>query len=168
LVWIGVYFALAQLGVDVPGIEQVWPILPVIGGLFFYLGFLVNPRAYGLVFPGTLFFLCGLFFLPFSLGLLEWESMERLWPVFPLIMGLAFVALWMANLGRVLGLLIPAGLFLSAGMVGLALTLTPLSGVVQTIGWPIALLAAGGAVLMFTVVGLGLRIARSLFGRAVT
>lgn len=166
LLWAGIWFALRSAGLPLPGIDQMWPMFPIFGGLLFYLGFLVGPRAYGVVMPGTLFFLTGLFFLPFSFGLLDWTQMEELWPVFPMILGLAFVALFLASLGRYPGLLIPAGLFVSAGVVGLSLTVTPLGSLVGVVGWPVAFLAGGATLVLFTLAAIATRVLRLLMLRA--
>ena len=39
LLWGGIWFALRQIGLPLPGIEQMWPALPLLGGALFYLGF---------------------------------------------------------------------------------------------------------------------------------
>ena len=164
LLWVGLWFALRGLGMPLPGIEQIWPFFPVFGGFLFLLGFVVNPRAYGVVFPGTLFLLSGLFFFLFSFGVFRWEQMAQLWPVFPLIGGSAFFALWLVSLGRHVGLLVPAFLGFAAGVVGLSFTATPLSTVVGVVGWPLALLAAGATLVMLAFTLLVVRSLRLLAG----
>ena len=64
--------------------------------------------------------------------------------------GLSFVAMWLAAFGRYLGLLVPAFLGISVGVVGLAFTLTPFGGLVERIGWPVALLAVGASLILLT------------------
>lgn len=53
----------------------------------------------GLAFLATGLILTGLFFFGFTLkpGLWEWGQMSKLWPVFPLIWGLAFVVDFLAE-----------------------------------------------------------------------
>ena len=147
----GLYAALVSLGMPLPDAEQLWPIFPIWGGSLFLLGYLLNARNYGLVFPGSAAVMVGAFFLPFALGVWSWDLMERLWPVFPLVGGLAFFAMWLAAFGKHIGVLVPAGLGIATGIVGLSFTLTPLSQLVSTIGWPVFVLAAG-SILVLTAI----------------
>ena len=150
LLLLGAWFALAEAGFGVPSIEAAWPVFPLFGGCCFLLGYLLERRNFGLVLPGSMAAMVGLFFFPFSFGVLQWSAMETLWPVFPLIGGLSFVAMWLAAFGRYIGLLIPAFLGISVGVVGLAFTLTPFGGLVERIGWPVAFLAVGASLLLLT------------------
>ena len=167
LLWLGAWFGLRSLGLNLPGIEEMWPVFPILGGMMFYLGFLLNRRAFGLVMPGSLFFLCGIFFLPFSLGALQWQAMEWLWPVFPLIMGMAFVALFVASFGRFLGLLVPATLFLAVGVIALSLTVTPLGSVIGLVGWPVVFLSGGAALVLMSLALISFRLLRVFGTRAL-
>ena len=151
LVSMGGWFALGQLGMNLPGIEQMWPVFPLFGSVCFLVGFLLGPKNYGLVLPGVAAGLVALFFFPFSLGWWSWESMDALWPIFPLIGGLAFIAMWIAAGLRYGGLLVPAFLGVGTGLVGLAMTLTPLKDVVVAVGWPVAFLAAGATLLLLPI-----------------
>lgn len=152
LIALGGWFALGELGAGLPGIEQMWPVFPLFGSACFLVGFLLGPKNYGLVLPGTAAGLVALFFFPFSLGVWSWDRMDVLWPVFPLIGGLSFVAMWIAAGLRYSGLLVPAFLGIGTGVVGLGMTLTPLSGVVASIGWPVAFLAIGATLLLLPLV----------------
>ncbi len=151
-VLLGGWFALGELGAGLPGLEQMWPVFPLFGSVCFLVGFVLGPRNYGLVLPGVMFGLVALFFFPFSLGWWSWDLMVKLWPVFPMILGLAFVAMWAAAGLRYTGLLVPAFLGIGTGVVGLAMTLTPLQNVVAAIGWPVAFLALGATLLLLPIV----------------
>ena len=164
LVAAGGWFALASLGMPAPSPEKMWPVFPIWGGSLFLLGYLLNTRNFGLVLPGSAAMMVGLFLFPFAVERWPWDRMESLWPVFPLIGGLAFVAMWMASFARYMGLLVPACLGLATGVVGLGFTASPLSGVLTTIGWPVALLAVGAGLLMMGIFGVVLRSLRLLFG----
>jgi hypothetical protein len=166
LIGFGAWMALAEIGAPVPDLEQGWPAFPIYAGLAFWLGWLLDRRAFGLVLPGTLAILTGAFFLPFSFGLLDWSAMERYWPVFPLIVGLAFVAMWIAARLRYWGLLIPAGIFLSAGIIALPITATPFGSVVEIVGWPVAILAVGATVTLIAMLVVVVRTLRRVAGAA--
>ncbi len=148
LMLMGGWFALGEVGANLPGIEQTWPVFPLFGSVCFLVGYLLERKNYGLVLPGVAAGLVALFFFPFSLGWWSWDRMDVLWPVFPLIGGLAFIAMWVAAGLRYGGLLVPAFLGIGTGLIGLAMTLTPFKNVITAVGWPIAFLAAGATLLL--------------------
>lgn len=114
LIGLGIAFILAQW----IGWEKAWPLFILVGGLAFLVGWAVTGfKDGGLVFVGTAACLVGLFFFGFTLGYWEWEEMEHLWPVFPLIGGIAFLALFLASRARDVGAL---GLGCAAAIVGIA------------------------------------------------
>lgn len=166
LLFLGSWFALREIGAPLPGIDTMWPIFPTLVGAAFLLGFLLQPRNYGLVLPGTIVLLVGLFFFAFTLGPFDWDQMSYLWPIFPLIAGLAFVAMWVASLFRYWGLLVPGFLGISTGVIGLSLTVTPLGEVVGMVGWPVVFLAAGASLVLVAMLTFLLRTLRLLGGRA--
>jgi hypothetical protein len=166
LLFLGAWFALRSIGAPLPGIDAMWPIFPTLVGAAFLLGFALQPRAWGLVLPGTMVLLVGGFFFAFTLGPLDWTDMSRLWPVFPLIVGLSFVAMWLASLFRHWGLLVPALLGISTGVLGLGLTTTPLGEVVGMVGWPVVFLATGASLVLVAMLTFVLRTLRVLGGRA--
>ncbi|MFN8596322.1 MAG: hypothetical protein U0559_09085 [Anaerolineae bacterium] len=75
-------------------ITELWPGIVVLVGLMFWGGYLFGGRHDpGLAFVGTIAFKVGLFFFLFTLhinvpgfGPIGWG---RLWPAFPLIVGIA-------------------------------------------------------------------------------
>jgi hypothetical protein len=80
--------------------DQLWPIFPLGFGLLFLVGYFTGGlKDGGLAFLGTGLMLTGAFFFCFTLrpGLWEWGEMSRLWPVFPLIWGFAFVVSFLAE-----------------------------------------------------------------------
>ena len=158
LIGIGAYMLLANLHVIPPyPISQMWPGLVVLVGILFWLGFIFgHDHDPGLAFVGTIVTLCGLFFFLFTfnvdllgLGRVDWSDMSLLWPVFPLIVGIAFVVLWAAGRFRDWGLLIPASVLLLVGVGGLAYTLgrVPLfQNILQW--WPLLLIFFGVIILI--------------------
>ncbi len=109
LILVGLFFLLNNAGMfddlDMDA-EKMWPALILLGGLaFLFQFFLGGDRDPGLVFVGTGAMLLGLFFFLFTLnvalpfefenlsGPVEWEDSEYLWPGYPLIGGIAFIAM---------------------------------------------------------------------------
>ncbi len=161
LIIIGGYFLLVNLNV-IPAyrITQLWPGLGVLVGILFWLGFIFGKdHDPGLAFVGTIATLTGLFFFLFTfdvnllgLGHVDWSDMRLLWPAFPLIVGIAFIVLWIASRFRDWGVLIPAGILLIVGFGGFAFTLGNVP-VFQNIlqWWPLLLIFFGIVILIRTI-----------------
>jgi hypothetical protein len=148
LIAIGLWFLLGGLGVNLPDIGRLWPIFPTLAGLAFIAGyFMGSQKEAGLLIPGIGAFLTGLFFFFFTFGIFEWGEMGRLWPVFPLIGGIAFAAVWLADGRKEPGLLIPAGAALAVGIIGLTFTLGGLSFALIGAYWPVILIVIGLGIL---------------------
>lgn len=139
LIGLGVAFLLAQF----IGWDRIWPLFPLLGGLAFLAGYVASGfRDGGLVFVGVLAALIGLFFFGFSFGVWEWAQMADLWPVFPLIAGVAFLALFLAERPRDAGTLGVGCAALIVGAVGLAVTYGYLGADIWRL-WPLLLVLAG-------------------------
>lgn len=162
LIVVGGWLLLDTLGFGLPGLDRMWPIFPTLVGMAFFVGWLFSSDKrgnYGIAIPGTINLLIGLFFFGFTLGFFRWSDMAYLWPVFPLIVGIAFVVAWVFSLFSAWGLLIPGGITGTVGIVGLAFTLGHLDNLylnLLTRGWPVLVILVG-VVLLF----------QSLFGKAV-
>jgi hypothetical protein len=128
-----------------------WPIFPMIGGaivLFQALYAQNSERRAGLVLGGSIPFLIGVFFFSITLGLFSWSDMGILWPVFPLIVGVAFWAAYFVSGLRQRGYFIPAIVLTLVGMVFLGITLTSVGYGILGKLWPLFLILAG--VLLLT------------------
>lgn len=146
LMGIGAWFLLRNMIPALPGMDAFWPIFPVLVGLSFLVGY-VRSREAGLLIPGVSSLLIGLFFFAFSLHMVSWSAMGVLWPIFPLIGGVAFAATFVATGAQEWGLLVPAGAGLAVGFFGLVLGFGG-SGLLTLINfWPVLLILAGLAVL---------------------
>lgn len=108
LILIGGWFLLDTLGLNLPGIGALWPVFLIIGGLMFIARYLggSEPDA-GILIPGIGGFLIGIFFLLFTFDALAWSDMDRYWPAFPVLGGIAFIAVFIAGTEKDGGLLIP-------------------------------------------------------------
>lgn len=154
LIAVGLWFLLQSLGVPLPGVDALWPIFPILAGVGFFASWLFSRdkrSAYGVMIPGTITFLVGLFLFGFTLGFFDWEDMVYLWPVFPLIVGAAFVVTWVFSAFREWGLLIPGGITGAVGVIGLSFTLGKLEyPYLRWIlkGWPAVLILIGLIVLI--------------------
>jgi hypothetical protein len=159
LILVGAWLLASTLGVRLPDLGQLWPVIPLFFGLAALVQYFAEGRrSEGLVFTGVAATLLGGFFLAITLGPLEWGDLDRYWPVFVVIGGTAFLAQWLARPGET-GLLVPAGLALLVGLVALALTLgllNPALSVQLLRFWPVVLI----------ILGVGLIISYALRGRS--
>ena len=146
LIALGAWLLAGSLGVRLPSAAMLWPVLLIVFGLAFLTQFFAGGRrSEGLVFTGVAAALLGVFFLAITLGQLPWAAAGRLWPVYVLIGGLAFLAQWLARPAE-RGLLVPAVLALAVGGATLALALGLVRADVasQIIRlWPLALIVLG-------------------------
>jgi hypothetical protein len=152
MIAVGSWFLLRRLGFRLPGMGQLWPIFPALVGLSIFVGWLFTPdkrASHGMMIPATINLLVGVFFFLFTLGFVPWSAMGYLWPVFPLIVGIAFFVAWVFSLFRDWGLLVPAGVTATVGIVGLGFTLSAQSGLFAWVVrlWPLALIALGVLIL---------------------
>jgi hypothetical protein len=139
LIGLGIALVVAQW----IGWDRIWPLFPVLGGLGLLAAYLLTgSKDEGLVFLGVLALLVGLFFFGFTLGFWEWSQMAVLWPVLPLIGGVAFVALFLAQRSRDLGALGLGCAALIVGVVGLAFTYGLVGSDVWRF-WPLLLILMG-------------------------
>ncbi len=158
LILLGVYLLLSQLGIGVPGWDEIWPVLPLAGGLALLGGYIFGERRDpGRVFLGTAATLVGLVFFFVTLGPMEYGDLGTWWPVFVLIGSVAFLALWVATRFRDWGAFFMALVALVVGGAGLAVTLQLLGPQTRELLprlWPVLLILLGLMALL-----------RALFGR---
>ena len=152
LIVIGGWFLLGQLGLNLPSIGNLWPIFPMLGGLAIISLYLRNQEDADVLIPGVGAVLVGIFFFFFTLGIFEWAQMGQLWPVFPLIGGLAFLATWFVGNQHKSGLLVPAVGGIAVGIIGLMLTLSGFGVSLIVAYWPVILILAGLWVLAQNVI----------------
>ena len=89
LITVGTLFLLVSNHILL-GWEHVWPLFPLVGGIFFLRVFRKR-RTAELLFAGVSSVLLGAFLFMFSTGMLDWDRMAVLWPAIPLIAGLSMV-----------------------------------------------------------------------------
>jgi len=166
LILLGVWFLAGNLGVRLPGMDAMWPIFPLGGGLLFLGGYLLDRRDPGLIFVGLAATLIGAFFFLFTLRLplavdgmregVRWDDMSKLWPAFVVIAGVSFIALFLAEAKHEWAVFSLGAMAVIVGCVAFLFTLGWLAG---DIGrwlvklWPLALVIAGLAALLQAVLG---------------
>ena len=162
LIALGVWFLAKNLNLPLPRLEALWPAFVMLGGvlaLVTYAG--AGRRDPGQVFVGVAGLLCGAFFFLFTLGLslplpglqegIDWSDMARLWPVFPLIGGLAILAQFAVDPKHDWGEFAIGVLAIVVGAVAFPFTLGIWPGdlgqaLVKL--WPLVLVVAGLAILL--------------------
>lgn len=89
---LGLLFLLVNNGLLWFGWEAVWPTFPLLIGVFL-LKIYATRRGPGQLFFGLLMTGFGIFLFVFSTGILDWDAMKTLWPMFFLIAGISALAL---------------------------------------------------------------------------
>jgi hypothetical protein len=157
LILLGLWFLADNLGLALPGLDQLWPVLVILAGLGFWAGFLFGvPRDPGLTFVGTGALLVGLYFLPFTLHIVEWGDMARLWPGFVLIGGISFAVLAIADGFRDWGTLATGVAAIVVGVIAFVFTLGLLPaelGLTAANFWPLILIFIGLIILFQNLFG---------------
>jgi hypothetical protein len=160
LIALGAWFLVRALGFNLPGMAAMWPIFPTIVGLSMFVGWFFAPKkqgSHGIMIPAVINLMVGLFFFGFTFNILRWGDMAVLWPVFPLIVGVAFFVAWVFSGLRDWGLLIPCAITGGVGIVGLGYTVFREVEAVSSLirYWPVLLIGLGILVLIGGVVGSG-------------
>ena len=119
--------------------RDLWPLLLVAGGFYFFSLYFMNRAVYGVLMPGTILTVYGLMFLYCSLT--AWSSMEHLWPLFIIAPGFGFLAMYLGG-KRETGLLIPG--WILTGIGGIFLLAFHEGGYL----FPALLILLGAAVLL--------------------
>ena len=154
LILVGLWFLLDRLGFDLPGLGRLWPLFPLLGGLALIASYVWGTHGdRGVLVPGVGGFLVGVFFLLITIGPLGWGDLERLWPVFPLIGGVTFGAVWLASGRRDTGILVPATGGVAVGVIGLLFTHGIMSFPTFSRLWPLAIIALGAWILIMSARG---------------
>jgi hypothetical protein len=166
LILLGVWFLAGNLGVRLPGMDAMWPIFPLGGGLLFLGGYLLDRRDPGLIFVGLAATLIGAFFFLFTLrvplpvpgmqGGVSWDDMSKLWPAFVVIAGVSFIALFLAEAKHEWAVFSVGAVGVIVGCVAFLFTLGWLAGDIgQLLAklWPLLLVIAGLAALLQAVLG---------------
>lgn len=146
LIVLGVVFFAVTQGAFGISWENMWPLFPALFGLVVLaLAFTAHsPTSRALlVAGGTIPFLIGLFFFATTTGVLSWEDQGILWPVYPLIVGVACIAAYFASDREQPWYLWPGGICALVGAAFLTITLTGTPYSYFDKIWPLFLILAG-------------------------
>jgi len=150
----GILLIAGQFGLPWLDFARLWPLLVALLGAALLAQVARHAtEAPGQIWVGVTALLCGLFLCVFSLQLgdLTWSSLSAYWPGFLLIVGLAFMTIFLLGDMREEDLLIPAYLFGGIGLLALPFTLgvirSPVFGQMLRL-WPLAILLVGLAVFL--------------------
>lgn len=128
----GILLYLTNTGYLGINLGQLWPIFPTVFGFILLAYGVFNRNAgrrdEGAIMVGLWGLLIGLFFFLFSTGTVAWGEMGRLWPTFPLIGGVGFLAAFLSGGLRDWGILIVGGIALAVGVIGYLFTYGVLGG----------------------------------------
>lgn len=136
----GVWLIARGLGVPLLNTAQTWPLVLVWLGLIALAWHTSHADSgRGMLLFGMLLMLGGLFLAVFSLqiGGLMWTEAGRWWPILPLIIGAAFMVVYISGGMNEPPLLVLVYLFGGVGLVALPFTLGAVSGAVT--GWLVRL-----------------------------
>jgi hypothetical protein len=122
----------------------IWPAIFLAGGIWFLLSASSNHGKYwGLFMPGSILTGLGLIFLITSYLPFTWSF---LWPIILISIGVGFFL--MMFFGRVFGLIIPAAILCSLGLVFFIISaLASISPVAWSLLWPLIIIFIGVAML---------------------
>ena len=151
LIVLGLVFFVATQGMFNFDWGNIWPIFPMlVGAGIIAMAFTADSTGgrVGAVIGGTIPLLVGAFFFAITMGAFEWGDMGALWPVFPIIVGLAFVAGYFAGDREQPGLLWSAAIIGGIGLLFLFITTTSVGYGILAQLWPLALIAVGVLMLV--------------------
>ncbi len=150
----GAWWIAIASGVPLMSLNRFWPVGLSIGGLALLVQRSLRDRQdMGLLLFGSVLLLTGLFLclFAFRIGNLTWQDMTDYWPILLLIVGFAFVLVYLASDMREQALLVPVYFLGGIGLVALPITLGMVRGAISSqVLWlsPLLLVLIVLAVLM--------------------
>jgi hypothetical protein len=156
LILVGLWFLGRQLDLPLFVGNVIWPwLLVAVGAIIWVRYIVVSPRSADDVFWGTGTILAGAFLLAWQNNIIlsDVRGWDKLWPIIPLIMGIAGLVQWIFDI-RNWGTLIFALMFGTVGVAGLGYTLGSIDFMTAwSFGrfWPILLIIAGVGIMIQAV-----------------
>jgi len=149
LIIIGAILLLHKLDIFNVGWYEIYPLILMGIGILFFTS-IIGKNQKGAVFPGTILFLLGMFYFLRNYEIIPYYYMREVWPVFLLILGLAFFAIFLTKPDD-WGVLIPAAVFVLLGVSFLLREFHIISwNAWDVVGdyWPIILIIIGAGVIL--------------------
>ena len=127
--------------------QQTYPLVFILVGIMLFVSYFANHNNNS-VFWGTIITLAGIFFFLRNYHYIEYYYMDEAWPIFMIILGIAFLVLF-AIKPQDWGVLIPAGIFLFLGTSFLMrnLRLWCAQEIIRRY-WPLLLILIGAGVIL--------------------
>jgi len=147
LILIGAILLIHKLIPDAFSWSKIHPLIFMALGVLLYVAILGRQNK-GAVFPATILFLLGLFYFVRNYDIIDYY--DELWPVLSIILGLAFVSIFITKPAN-WGVLIPAGIFLFLGVVFLLRKFYIIYWDVWDLVsdyWPVILIIIGGGIIL--------------------
>jgi hypothetical protein len=151
LISIGAILLINKILPDFLDWRHIYPLILLALGVSMILSVGFRSKTdKGAVFPGTILFFIGLFFFLRNFGLVEYYFVREIWPIFIIIIGLGFLALFIAKPSDT-GVLIPAGILLFIGVISLLNKLYIIDIALWEIVsdyWPVILIVVGAGIIL--------------------
>lgn len=124
LILIGLYSLLGAFYPQLPGLDRLWPVAVIAGGITLLFAYVRTPqREVARVFWGVALTLSGLLLLLVTLTDRNYAVLQTWWPAFVVVAGIAFLAQWIADGFRDWGVLFLSIVSLIFGGVSIAVNL---------------------------------------------
>ncbi len=135
LIVLGILFLLPRLGVDFGNLWPTFLLAPGISFIIYYIFSQNKEKTSGIMIPGTILVLLSSFF--YFQAFSGWDDSDKLWPIYPFIVGLSFYAKYLAGYKKDRGILMPANILTGVGILFLILNYYSFNL------WPLILIVAG-------------------------
>jgi len=147
LILVGTYSLLGVLYSQLPGLDRLWPVAVIAGGITLLVTYCRTPqRETARVFWGVALILSGLLLFLITMTDQNYAVLQTWWPAFVAIAGISFLAMWIAEGFRDWGVLFLAIVSLIFGGVYIAVNLHLLGpNTMQELSrlWPALLIIIG-------------------------
>lgn len=151
LIFFGAILLLNKIIPDLISWRHIYPVTLIGLGLWWLLSAgCYHKKDKGGIFPGTILFFIGLFFLLRNFDIVPYYYVRDIWPIFLIIFGLGFVASFFAK-PTDWGVLIPGAIFLFLGVFFLLKMYYIIDWELwELIGdyWPVLLILIGGSIIL--------------------
>ena len=149
----GLWLLLNALGLEIPQFKDLWPVLLILAGIACVADFVWlsrNPTSVGWAVAWVGF---GILFLTLTLDYTGWRKILDWLPSFPTILGLAWLATWLAEGRKRTPFFVAGTVFFCLGLVGFAARFDVLQRILPSaqILWALMFLAVGGYLVWRTV-----------------